>query len=407
MAWIGSAEADDRSERFPVGAAVTVDQLVDDLHPTLARLRSTEPVSWLPSIGGWLVTGYDQALEVLRDPDRFTVDDERFTTGRVVGPSMLSTDGAEHQRHRQPFEAMFRRAAVATATDAMSETAGRLIDGMRDRGGSELRTTYAAPLAVDVIARFLGFHQHGRSDADQMATNERLLMLYRTIVDTVVGLGTGSAEPADAAAAIAELGSLVDDAVAGGGPLAAVAAAGDLSDEELRANVAVILFGAIETSEGMTANAIGHVLGEAGVLQRLRTGSVEVDRVVNESLRLEPAAAVVDRYATVDTVLDTANGGPTIAAGDLVEVSLAGANRDPRVFPYPDRFDPDRDRIGHHLAFARGPHVCLGLHLARRQTAVGLQVLMRELPDLALDAERSTSPAGHIFRKPERVVVRW
>src|SRR3954471_16373155 len=85
-----------QAERFPLGAAVTVGQLEGDPHALLARLRETEPVSWLPAIGGWLVTRRDLALRAMRDAGAFTVQDPRFTTAQVVGPSMLSLDGPEH-----------------------------------------------------------------------------------------------------------------------------------------------------------------------------------------------------------------------------------------------------------------------------------------------------------------------
>ncbi len=404
---IDTAVAANRAARFPVGASVTTGRLDDDLHPTLAGLRSTEPISWLPSLGGWLVTGYAEALEVLRQPASFTVDDERFTTGRVVGPSMLSTDGIDHQLHRRPFEPLFRRASVAGFTDTIRATAAELVDGFTDQREAELRSAYAAPLAVSVIAAFLGFHGGAGTGADVAAVDRRLLTAYRTIVDTVVGLAAGRTDPADASGAMDDLGDLLDRTVRHGGVLAELAARPDVDGDMLRSNVAVILFGAIETCEGMTANAIGHVLTDQEVTDRIRGGDADIDRVVNESLRLEPAAAVVDRYATTDVDLQTRNGVVTIAAGDLVEVSLAGANRDPAVFVDPDRFDPDRARIGHHLAFARGPHVCLGLHLAKLQAAIALQTLLMKLPNVELDAGRSTPPRGSIFRKPERVVARW
>jgi hypothetical protein len=88
---------------FPLGAAITLADLDHDPHPWLARLRDTEPVSWLPALHGWLVTRHDLAVAVMRDSAAFTVDDPRFSTARVVGPSMLSLDGAAHGRHRTPF----------------------------------------------------------------------------------------------------------------------------------------------------------------------------------------------------------------------------------------------------------------------------------------------------------------
>ena len=93
----------DRSAAFPLGAAVTLEQLERDPHPMLARLRAEEPVSWLPALDGWIVTRRDLAMQVMRDAAAFTVDDPRFSTAQVVGPSMLSLDGDAHRRHRDPF----------------------------------------------------------------------------------------------------------------------------------------------------------------------------------------------------------------------------------------------------------------------------------------------------------------
>src|ERR671934_2245129 len=118
-----------RTARFPIGASVTVEQLAADPHSHLARLREREPVSWLPALDGWLVTRRDLALQVMRDPDTFTVDDPRFSTGQVVGASMLTLDGDEHRRHRDPFAGPFRLAPVrARFTDAVARETDRLID---------------------------------------------------------------------------------------------------------------------------------------------------------------------------------------------------------------------------------------------------------------------------------------
>ena len=89
---------------------------------------------------------------------------------------------------------------------------------------------------------------------------------------------------------------------------------------------------------------------------------------------------MIDRYATRDVEL----GGVPIAAGDLVRLSLSAANRDPAFFTDPDRFDVLRDNARHHVAFAHGPHVCLGMHLSRLETHVALAALLDRLPGLRL-----------------------
>jgi cytochrome P450 len=129
--------------------------------------------------------------------------------------------------------------------------------------------------------------------------------------------------------------------------------------------------------------------------------------VVEESLRLEPAAAVVDRYAVRDVQLSSAQ----IKADDLVRVSLAAANRDPATFPDPDRFDPLRPNLRAHVTFAQGPHVCLGLHLARLEAQLALQQAIQLLPELQLPASdqawQAAQPQGLVFRKPQALHVRW
>src|ERR1700693_2354434 len=136
---------------------VTLADLEGDPHPVLARLRAGAPACWVPVLGSWLVTGYDLAVAVLRDARTFTVDDPRFSTAKVVGPSMLSLDGAQHARHRGPFNRAFRRdevhARLASFTGA--ET-GRLVSAIEPRGAAELRRAVAGPLAVAVMAEALG-----------------------------------------------------------------------------------------------------------------------------------------------------------------------------------------------------------------------------------------------------------
>src|SRR5881227_534797 len=110
-----------REDDFPIGAGATVELLEGDPHPLLARLREHEPVSWVPALECWLVTRHDLTLQVMRNAETFTVDDPRFSTGQVVGPSMLTLDGHEHARHRDPFAPAFRLDAVRQRFAALVE----------------------------------------------------------------------------------------------------------------------------------------------------------------------------------------------------------------------------------------------------------------------------------------------
>jgi cytochrome P450 len=114
-----------------------------------------------------------------------------------------------------------------------------------------------------------------------------------------------------------------------------------------------------------------------------------------------PAAAVIDRYATRDVEF----GGAHIGERDKVTLSLAAANRDPAFFERPDEFDVRRDNARHHVAFAHGPHVCVGMHLARLEAHSAVGRVLDRLPGLRL--AEPASPRGLVFRKPRALPVVW
>jgi cytochrome P450 len=365
----------------------------------LARLRAHEPVAWLPALDGWLVTRRDLALQVMRDADSFTVDDPRFSTARVVGPSMLSLDGAEHRRHRAPFAPPFRRAPVRDRfTELVAAETDRLIDAFAPAGSAELRRAFAGPLAAAIVTHALGLEAAGPTE---------VLAWYDAIVASVTAITAGAA-PTDAgrrgfAALEAAMGPALDRDPSASLVAAAAHAAGGLEREQVVSNAAVLLFGGIETTEGMIANAVVHLLDDRDRLAAVRADPGLLAGAVEESLRLEPAAAVVDRYATRPVEL----GGARIAARDLVRVSITAANRDPAVFADPDRFDLHRANARLHLAFAHGPHVCIGMHLARLEAHTALARLLERLPGLELDPAHPPVIRGLVFRKPDAVLVRW
>jgi cytochrome P450 len=387
------------NQNFPIGHGATLRELEEDPHPLLARLRTTEPVSWVAVLGGWLVTRYDLAVRVVRDPSTFTVDDPRFSTSRVVGPSMLSLDGADHSRHREPFAHPFRPAQVRDRfTTIIESETDRLISAMQPAGEAELRRGFAGPLAVAVVTAALGLRD---VEADTV------LSWYAAIVAAVSEATAGRPVTAAGADAFGQLRAAVARTIGHSDEPSLLADAArapeGLRPDEVVSNAAVLMFGGIDTTEGMIVNAVRHLLGDTASLALVRGDADLLPNAVEESIRLEPAAAVVDRYATRDVEL----GGARIRRGDLVTVSIAGANRDPAVFTDPDRFDIHRDNAKLNLAFAQGPHFCLGAHLARTETTIALGRLLDRLPELRLDPAHPSAPRGLVFRKPPALHVRW
>jgi cytochrome P450 len=350
-------------------------ELENDPHPLLRQMRAAEPACWVPELNAWLVTRHDLAVRVLRDSQTFTVDDPRFTTSRVTGPSMLSLDGTEHARRRKAFERGLRPAALDR--DAVQHCVTALVSAFRHHGTAELRRELAGPLAAGVMADLLGLD----------ATVPEVLAWQADIVTTVAGLAGDSGNGRHENASFSKLAASIRRAVSGERSALLTEAAGSLATEEIVSDAAVLLFGGIETTEGMICNAITHMLAY---------GALSTE----ESLRLEPAAAMVDRYATTDAEL----GGAAIRAGDQVTVSVTGANRDPAVFDGPDSYRPDRANAGKHLAFAHGPHFCIGAALARLETGLAAEAIAG-LPGVGL--AEPPQIRGLVFRKPVELRVRF
>lgn len=327
---------------------------------------------------------------MLKDPETFTVDDPRFSTGRVLGPSMLSTEGPEHDRHRDPFAPFFRPGRVRDDFEPAVERIARRLVGDMEGGRADVRTELARPMAAEVAAAVLGLD---RVDAD------RIRGWYDDIVASVSAASEGSAV-VGAPAAVELLAEHVGAAIGPGTGMLSVASRA-LSEAEVVSNAAVMLFGGIETGEGAIATAFAHLLSDPDQLRMALDDPDLLTRAVDESLRLDPSVVQLDRYATRDVDL----GDVSIGAGDFVMVSVAAANRDPEVYPEPDRFDLTRTNTRSHLTFAHGAHHCLGLHLARIEIRAALAAAFAGLPGLRLAGP--VRMEGTVFRSPVDVPVAW
>jgi cytochrome P450 len=366
-----------------------LDELTADPHPMWDRLRLDGPIAWVEPLGGWVTLSRSLAVDVMRDADTFTVDDPRFTTGQVVGPSMLSLDGVEHARHRAGFLDGMRPGQIESDHGRWLDTAAlAFVDRLVPLGRAELRTEVAGPWSVLVMARVLGLSLDDAAVA-------KMLQWYRAIVGGVEALSAGNDLPTEARVAARQLGATVG--------IAPFVQADALTDVEIASNTAVFLFGGIETVEATIANALFHLLSDAALQDAVRADPSLLTAAVDESQRLEPAATRVDRYATRDVEVAGAN----VRRGDLVMVSIAAANRDSAVFADPHRFDLHRNNARSHITFATGPHACIAMYLARRETVAILRALFDRMPNLRRDPTHSDQPTGLVFRKPDRISATW
>jgi cytochrome P450 len=383
---------------------------VRDPWPDLAAARRDAPVQLnsIFAIEGaemppdlpdqYTVYSHDLVSQVLRDNHTFSSEVYAAMMGPVMGHTILEMDEPEHRHHRGLVAEAFRHKTLARwESELVSAVVGELIDAFVDRGRAELVREFTFPFPVQVIARILGLPRSDYprfqrwslelisvgTDWDRgIAASQKLRDYFKEIVDE------RRAEPAD---------DLISD-------LAHAEIDGHtLSDEEIFAFLRLLLPAGVETTYRSSGNLLFGLLTHPEQLDAVRADRSLVPQAIEEGLRWEPPLHGIARVATVDTEL----GGVAIKAGSVLSVAIGAANRDETRYADPDRFDIFRDPQ-QHIAFGFGPHMCLGMHLARMETRVAVDALLDRLPDLRLDADGDDPHIhGQIFRSPTSLPVRF
>ena len=174
-----------------------------------------------------------------------------------------------------------------------------------------------------------------------------------------------------------------------------------LTDEDIFAFLRLLLPAGAETTYRSSSNLLFGLLSNPDQLDAVRADRTLVPQAIEEGLRWEPPLTGIMRTAARDVEL----GGVTVPAGSILSVTLGAANHDDNRWEEPDRFDLFRDPQ-QHMAFAFGPHMCLGIHLARMETSVVLDAVLDRLPNLRLDpAADDVHITGLAFRAPRSLPV--
>jgi len=387
-----------------IGDTITLEQLEADPYPIYARLRDDEPVSWVPAVQLWLVTRADDVRAVDLSPERFTGATAPSTLNRTMGVNMLGSEGADQQRIRRITEAPFRPRDVEERTQGMIPAlANELIDGFADRGEADLFTAFCDPMSVRSLRFLLGL--------DEVAW-EDLLVWNQGMMPGLANFEGDPAKQAPADVASGELGAAIErvlDRLADepdGSVLSWMLHADEDGDrmtrEEIVANTKLMLSGGLQEPRDLIALAVWALGTDPAQLEEVRRDRSLVRNTVEETLRWAGPVGTSTRQTTTATTL----AGTELPEGALVGAVLASANRDPRRFTDPDRFDVHR-KEGAHLAFAAGTHFCLGAWFGRHLARVSLDTLLDRLPNLRLDPERPVELRGWEFRAPLSTFVRW
>ncbi len=388
-----SDEEDARRRRaYPAGAAVTLDDLTEaGREHVLDELREREPVTWLPALGGWLITAREPARQILLPKSGATVEAEQNMVRASLGRMMLTVDGEEHERLRQPFEVPFRareseRLFGAPIRDFARELIGRVDGASSGAEGVELTEAFAAPFAVGVAAQVIGLPLDDVRRIDSFYAAFAAAMEY-----------TGDPEPlARAEAARGELTALLLEGLS----RSKVVEASDLTPEEVAAQLRVVMFGAIETIQASVLTTLMLLFQHPQSMAQVRADPALLVGAVDEAIRWMPPVAFMERWTREPVTL----AGVEIGEREFIGVSVIAANRDPRVFEDPLRYDIHRANARHGLSFSSGEHHCLGVHLARMQTVIALEEMLAAWP--AIELVSVTPPSGFAFRRPADMVAR-
>ena len=387
-----------------IGESIALQDLDRDPYLIYARLRDEEPVSWVPAVQLWLVTRHDDVRTVALKPELFTAETDPSTLNRTMGKNMLGSEGPDQQRIRRITEIPFRPRDVEERTQGMiPKLAHELVDSFVDRGEVDLFTAYADPMSVQALRFMLGLEEVPWQDL--LAWNQGMMP----------GLANFEGNPdkqAPADVASAQLGEAIERVLdrvqdePDGSVLSWMLhhhADGDsMTRDEIVANTKLMLSGGLQEPRDLIALVVWALGTHPDQLDEVRTNHALIKPAVEETLRWVGPVGTATRQTTRATEL----AGVELAAGDLIGAVLTSANRDPRRFTEPDRFDIHR-KEGAHLAFSAGTHFCLGawfgLHLAR----VSLEILLDRLPNLRLDPERPVTLSGWEFRAPDSTWIRW
>jgi cytochrome P450 len=404
---MSSTELDDGFQSFNFDYRIAGD--LRDPYPHLARAREQTPVERVPNMmdpeggpPGFMVYRHADVTRLFKDNATFSSSNLRETMGPAMGDYIiLGMDEPEHRRHRALVSTAFRQRALARWEESLvRQVVSEIVDGFADRGEVDLVPDFTFLFPSKVVSGVLGLPQE---DFRQFQRWAIAIISLHTDWDA----GIKAAEELKAyLATILELRRRDprDDVIS---DLARVELDGErLDDEEIFSFLRLLLPAGIETTFRSSGNLLHLLLTHPDQLDAVRQDRSLLPQAIEEGLRLEPPLLITARLVMKDTELS----GVTIPAGSTVTPMLGAANRDPEVFVDPDRFDIFRDPH-QHISFGHGVHVCLGMHLARMETRVALDVLFDRLPNLRLDAARAARDDAHIhgevFRSPTTLPVVW
>jgi len=383
---------------YPIFAELRKQGGIAIVNPAAMMGRADEPdANEMPDL--YSAVGYDAVSEVLRDGRRFSSRGYEMMMGPVLGHTILEMDEPEHGRVRGLLSQAFTRKVLESwERDLVRPLVGELVDRFADRGQADLIRELTFPFPVSVIAGMMGLPEEEHEEFHRLAVE-----LISVSIAPEIGLK-----------ASAELKEMFARALAArrrnpGEDLISVLATAELEDgsklddEGIYAFLRLLAPAGAETTYRSSSNLLFGLMSHPEQLDALRNDRSLIPQAIDEGLRWECPLTGIMRTCREETEV----AGVTIPEGQMIHVNLGSANHDETRWDDPEHFDIFRP-LKAHIAFAFGPHRCLGIHLATMETRVLLEILFDRLPNLRLDPEaEDVHITGMAFRSPLELPVRF
>ncbi|MEP4649952.1 MAG: cytochrome P450 [Ilumatobacter sp.] len=386
---------------------VTDPSFIDDPYPALDALREATPIFWNPSSGQWMLTRFADIASTLRDRRVGRGFTHRYSHEEFGRPapdprwaafheherwSLLSLEPPDHTRLRRLVSKVFTPTSIARLRGRVTAFADQRLDRCAeiaaDAGSFDLLGDYAQPYSVAVICSMLGVPVE---DADRLlAWSHAIVKMYElTSADATRVAANRAAEEyiAYTRELIAEKRRHPDDLLVS--QLVQVTDEGDsLTEDEIVCTTMVLVEAGHEATVNTLGNGFRALMHHPDQWRRLTSGELAPGDSVEELLRYDAPLQMFERWVLDDGV---EIAGQPIDVGQEVAMLFGSAQRDPRRFDDPGRFDIGRNDPS-HVGFGGGIHFCIGAPLARMELAVSVDGIVRRFPDLTLAAEPENHP---------------
>ncbi len=376
-----------------------------DPNPLMAVMREDFPVFWHEGTQSWVLSRYDDVEQAFKEKV-FTSDNYSWQLEPVHGRTILQMDGREHSVHRNLIQPAFRGSELTEKfVPVIAANARELIDPWRSSGRVDLVKDFTIKFPINVIVDMLGLDKSDHS---------RFQHWYHSIMAFLSNLSGDPDVMAQGLATKEELEAYMLPIIAERrehpGPdllstLCTAAIDGEqMSDREIKAFVSLLLVAGGETTDKALSNMFMNLIANPDQLAAVRKDRSLIDDAFAETLRHSPPVQMIMRQPAEDVEID----GVVIPAGATVTCLIAAANRDPRHFSDPDRFDIFRDDLStskafsgaaNHVGFCLGRHFCVGAMLAKTEVEIAANQLLDAMADIAFNGP-PPRPTGVFTRAP-------